>query len=408
MRPFALLIVAAGLSAPQVAPLDQARDNPPVFRSGADLVRFDVRVDGRIGPPDPRPAPGGARDRRGRRAPADPPLPAHRRARRHVRRSGAALGLGGGVEQPRRAPRPSLPAGLRSGPHRPRQRAGRAARGRDLHQDARPPVRSRRGRSAFPGPDRSWGSPPIARARSPSSRRSTRTWSATSRAPAGTSRCTRRTRSPAATTRSSPTCMVRQSRDLTADVGAAASAGMRASRIAAPAQGSGRAGDHPEADRRERADGGRAGRRLGARFAPAAVRSRRAVPHRRRAKDGRALFRRLPPAQRLARAGAGRGRRGPELLGVLRLRPEPARRHRHRAAADPVDQRRDRSAGADGAARQPRRRDRRRADHRRGVAHRRGARPHRRPGPGLLHRRLHAERRGHGRARASTGASRCA
>ena len=44
MRPFALLILATGLSVPQ-ASLDQARDRPPpVFRSGADLVRFDVRV----------------------------------------------------------------------------------------------------------------------------------------------------------------------------------------------------------------------------------------------------------------------------------------------------------------------------------------------------------------------------
>jgi VWFA-related protein len=44
MRPFALLMIAAGLSVPQATPLDQARDRQPVFRSGADLVRFDVRV----------------------------------------------------------------------------------------------------------------------------------------------------------------------------------------------------------------------------------------------------------------------------------------------------------------------------------------------------------------------------
>jgi len=44
MRPLALLLIAAGLSVPQ-APADQVRDQPqPVFRSGADLVRFDVRV----------------------------------------------------------------------------------------------------------------------------------------------------------------------------------------------------------------------------------------------------------------------------------------------------------------------------------------------------------------------------
>jgi VWFA-related protein len=45
MRPFALLLIVAGLSVPQPpTPLAQARDGQPVFRSGADLVRFDVRV----------------------------------------------------------------------------------------------------------------------------------------------------------------------------------------------------------------------------------------------------------------------------------------------------------------------------------------------------------------------------
>jgi VWFA-related protein len=37
IRPLALLMLAAGLSVPQ-------QPTPPVFRSGADLVRFDVRV----------------------------------------------------------------------------------------------------------------------------------------------------------------------------------------------------------------------------------------------------------------------------------------------------------------------------------------------------------------------------
>ena len=50
MRLLALLLLVAGFA--QQAPLDQARDRPaPVFRSGADLVRFDVRVTDASGRP---------------------------------------------------------------------------------------------------------------------------------------------------------------------------------------------------------------------------------------------------------------------------------------------------------------------------------------------------------------------
>ena len=153
--------------------------------------------------------------------------------------------------------------------------------------------------SGFPGPDRRWGSPRIARARWPSSRRCTADLERhVSRARAATSRSTRRMRSPAATTRSSPTCMTRQSVDLTADVGAAASAGMagvvdRARR----AMQDGRPGDRSRQVILENARTVVAQADAdGARFAAAAGRSHRAVPHRRGAKDGHPVFRGLSSA----------------------------------------------------------------------------------------------------------------
>ena len=146
-------------------PLDQARDRPqPVFRSGADLVRFDVRVTDASGRP--------IKDLR----PEEIEIVEDGAARpillfQHIdepsgsyARSGAALGVGGGLEQPRRAHaatstswssirRTSRPATSRSRGAR-RRRSSRRASARPIASPS----------SASPGPGRRWDSPPIARA----------------------------------------------------------------------------------------------------------------------------------------------------------------------------------------------------------------------------------------------------
>ena len=302
IRPLALLMLAAGLSVPQSPP----RPGPgqaagvPVGRGSRPVRR---PRDGRVGPSDPGPAAGGARDRRGRRAagrssssststsrPA--PMPTRRcaRSRRRCRATAA---------------RPAVTCICWSSikPTSRRAASRSRARGRDfIKSRVRPSDRVAVIGIPGPGPelgftaDRTRAIAELAKVHADLERQV--------KSAGGNLSVHEAYEITDGNDKVIADVMTRQSADLTADVGAAASAGM-AGTVDRGARARGQSeepGDHTEDHRRERANGGRAGRRVGARFAPAAVRCGRAVPRRRRAKDGGAVFRRLPPAQCLAGA----------------------------------------------------------------------------------------------------------
>ena len=310
VRLFAPALLAAALAAAPPAA------STPVFRSGADLVRFDVRVTDGSGRPitDIRPE---ELEIVEDGTPRPILLFQHIEEPPGMYQEAALRACPAEVSSNRGAPRGHLyllvfdqahiaPGNEQSRGARPRRSSGRAS--------ARP-IASRS--SAFPGPDPSSDSPRIAPAPSRAregARRAGAQRQERRRQPFG-SRGLRNRRRRTTGGRRRPARSPRTSRPTSGRVRRPAS---RASVDRALQR---QAAEEPAVMRKIIVENARTvvaqADAVGARLAPAARRSHRAVPHRRGTQDPGALFRRLPPAN-FTRAGTGRGGRGPELRRLLR------------------------------------------------------------------------------------------